>query len=563
MRVTPRRGNRRRGATVAVATAVVLSTLAACSGGGGGTSNAGPRGDGVLNVGMPNAPQADNSNPFLATSASVSLGYRAMIYEPLAMYNGIRPAEDARPWLAAEWEWNEDFTELVITAQDGPEWSDGTAFSAADIAYTFQLVMDTPAFNGAAIPFEEVEQDGDTVRLTFGESQFVNQNRILGTYIVPEHIWSEQDSPETWENREPVGTGPYVLETFTPQTVTLTRRDSYWQGLPEVEELRYTSYNDNNAQTTALANGDSEWSFVFMPDYENVYIAKNPDHHNLWFPTSLGVHGLWLNTDQEPFDDPALRRAVSQVINRDDIHVQAHAGLYPALENPTGLPLPAGEPFLAPEYRDATVEADADAARAELEDAGYDTSGDTLLDPDGNAVTVDLIGPAGWSDYLTALSIISDNLGEIGIEATLNTQTVESWRTAVDNGEFDATLHWTNSGGTPYDMYQHIMDGGMYHPVGEGSPGGNFGRYQNPEADAALDTYATTSDEGEREEALHTLQRILVEDVPMVPTVAGPIGAQYNTTNWVGWPDESDPYGPPQPTQPNALDIVLRLKAAE
>ncbi|WP_103528833.1 ABC transporter substrate-binding protein [Streptomyces sp. SM12] len=553
---------RSRGVAGSAAALLALTMLAGCSA-DGGSSGGSSGGDGVLNVGMPNSPQANNSNPFLATSAGASLGYRAMIYEPLAMANGARPADDPQPWLASEWEWNEDYTALSLTIQDGPIWSDDTEFSAADVAYTFNLVKDTPAFNGAAIAFEDITLDGDTVELTFGESQFVNQTRILGTTIVPEHIWSEIDEPETWDNKEPVGTGPYVLKTFTPQTITLTRRDAYWKGLPEVEELRYTSYNDNNAQTTALANGDSEWSFVFMPDYENVYINKDPEHHNLWFPTGLGVHGLWLNTDRAPFDDPALRRAVSMVINRDDIHVQAHAGLYPALENPTGLPLPAGEAFLAPEFQGVVQEPDVDGAKAELEDAGYDLSGDTLLDPDGNPVSITLTDPAGWSDYLTALSIISDNLAEIGIESTVQTQTVDAWRNAVDNGEFDATLHWTNSGATPYDMYQHIMDGAMYHPIGEGSPGGNFGRYQNEDADAALKEYATTSDEDARTEALYELQRILVEDVPMVPTVAGPIGAQYNTRNWVGWPDESDPYAPPQPTQPNALEVVLRLKAAE
>ena len=61
------------------------------------------------------------------------------------------------------------------------------------------------------------------------------------------------------------------MKSFTPQTTTLRSRDAYWQDLPKVKELRYTSYNDNNAQTTALANGASEWSFVFVPNVKAVY----------------------------------------------------------------------------------------------------------------------------------------------------------------------------------------------------------------------------------------------------------------------------------------------------
>jgi peptide/nickel transport system substrate-binding protein len=554
---------RSRSVVGATAALLALSLLAACSssddaGGGGKAGNA----NGVLTVGMPNGALANNSNPFLATSAGNSLGYRVMIYEPLAMVNGVRPAEDPQPWLASAWEWAEDYQTLTLTVQDGPEWNDGTAFSAADVAYTFNLVKDTPAFNGNAIPFGDITQDGDTVVITFDESQFVNQSRILSTLIVPEHIWSEIDDPETHANQEPVGTGPYVLKSFTPQTVTLTARDSYWKGVPEVKELRYTSYNDNNAQTTALANGDCEWSFVFLPDHENIYLAKDPENHNLWFPTGLGIHGLWLNNERAPFDDPEVRKAVSMVIDRQAIHEQAHAGLYPALENPTGLPLPTGEAFLAPEFQGVVQERDVEGARELLEDAGYSFDGGKLVSADGDSYRVTLTDPAGWSDYLTALSIIADDLKEIGIDASVETQTVDGWRNSVDTGDFDATLHWTNGGPTPYDMYQHIMDAALYRPLGEASPGGNFGRFQSAAAGQALEEYANATDEDVRTEALYELQRILVNEVPMVPTVAGPIGALYSTKNWEGWPDESNPYGPSQPTQLNALDIVLRLTPA-
>ncbi|ONK09939.1 ABC transporter substrate-binding protein [Streptomyces sp. MP131-18] len=547
--------------TAAGSALLALAVLAGCSG-SSGPEGPGSGSGGVLNVGMPNGPQADNSNPFLDTSAGASLGYRAMIYEPLAMTNVVRPEQEPKPWLATAWEWAEDFTSVSFTIQDGPTWSDDEPFSAEDVAFTFELLASNDALNTAGIPYEDVVLDGSTVTVNFAESQFVNQTRILDTYIVPEHIWGELDAPETFENQEPVGTGPYVLESFTPQTVTLTRRDSYWQDLPAVEELRYTSYNDNNAQTTALANGDTEWSFVFMPDYENVFVDRDPENHKLWFPTGLGIHGLWINVEREPFDDPALRRAMAMVIDRQAIHEQAHAGLYPALENPTGLPLPAGESFLAPEYQGVTQEIDVEGARQVLEEAGYELTGDTLNTPEGEPVSLTLTDPAGWSDYLTALSIISDNLAEIGIEATVETQTVDAWTNSVNAGGFDATLHWTNTGATPYDMYQHIMDGDNYKPIGEASPAGNFGRFQHEEADQALEEYANATDEGTRTEALHTLQRILVEEVPMIPTVAGPIGAEYSTKNWVGWPTEEDPYAPPQPTQRGALDVVLNLEPA-
>lgn len=555
----------RRTLAVATGVALSLSLLAACSDANSNRNNNGgdSAGNGVLTVGMPNGPQANNSNPLLETSAGASLGYRSMIYEPLVMTNGIAPEEEGKPWLAEEWSWNEDFTELVLTVREGPTWSDGEAFDAEDVAFTFQLLKDHAGLNAGAIPFEEITQDGNQVTVTFGSSQFVNQVKIYQTYIVPQHIWSEVDNPETFENQEPVGTGPYTLKTFTPQTITLTRRDEYWQDLPQVEELRYTGYNDNNAATTALANGELEWSYVFIPNFEDVYLSHDPENFNLWFPTGLGIHGLWINTQREPFDDVNLRQAMNMVIDRQAIHEQGHAGAFPVVESPTGLPLPAGEAFLAPEYQGVTVERDVEGARALLEEAGYTFDGDTLLTPEGDAVTMSLVDPAGWSDYLTSLSVISDNLAEIGIEASVETATVDGWRNSVDAGGFDATLHWTNGGATPYDSYQHVMDDSLLKPIGEASPGGNFGRFESEAAGEALREYANAADDAARTEAMNELQRIFVEEVPMIPTVASPVGAEYSTQNWVGWPSEEDPYAPPQPTQRNALEVVLNLEPAD
>ena len=79
---------------------------------------------------------------------------------------------------------------------------------------------------------------------------------------------------------------------------------------------------------------------------------------------------------------------------------------------------------------------------------------------------------------------------------------------------------------------------------------------------AALAEYANAADDATRAKSLAVLQKIMVEQVPMIPTSAGPIGAEYSTKSWVGWPSEEDPYGPPHATLPNALQIVMKLKPA-
>ncbi len=576
----------KRAFATGVATALAIAGVAACGSSGGSkadnssnspstndnsgatssssSSPADAKPSGVLKIGMPNGQQTENYNPFLGSSAGASLGFRAMIYEPLVMENPIRPSDEGKPWLATKWTWNADYTKVDITVRDGVKWSDGQSMTADDVAFTFQLLKDNPSINGNALPFDSITTNGNVVTVTFTSSQFVNQAKVLGTIVVPKHIWASAGDPSKFVDKDAVGTGPYTIKSFTPQTITLDVRDSYWQPLPKIAELQYTSYSGNDTETQALANGEAEWGFVFIPDVKNVYESKDPDHNKIWFPPNLGAHGLWINTTKKPFDDKYLRQAMNMVINRDDIFNQGEAGyFYPPITNITGIPTPAGASFIADKYKDNNVKVDVDGAKKLLTDHGYKFQGNNLIDPSGKQVKITLADPAGWSDYITDLEIIKDNLSQIGIQATVNKEDQDAWFKDVDTGNFDAVMHWTNGGATPYDIYQNIMDGAILKPIGTSGVAGNYGRFDSKDATAALKAYATASDDASRKAALDQIEDIFVDQMPVLLTSASNVGAEYNTKNWTGWPDEQNPYAPPQPTQQNALDVVLHLTPAK
>jgi peptide/nickel transport system substrate-binding protein len=124
-------------------------------------------------------------------------------------------------------------------------------------------------------------------------------------------------------------------------------------------------------------------------------------------------------------------------------------------------------------------------------------------------------------------------------------------------------MHWTNGGSTPYDFYENIMDGANLKPIGTDSPNGNYGRFNSPQATQALKDYANAADDASRAKALSTIEDIMVQQTPMIPTSAGNVGAEYSTKNWTGWPDDSSVYAGGQPTIPNALQVVLALTPAK
>lgn len=546
---------------IAAATATTL-LLAGCGGGepaANPNDTAGAAPTAALTIGMPNGSQTNNSNPFIPTSAARSMGYATVIYEPMAQINTTHPEKDPTPWLAKSWQWNKDYTTVTITPREGVKWSDGKPFTANDIAFSIKLRMKYEAINSEGLPYKTVTNTNDSVTVTFKSNQFVNSHKFINLVIVPKHVWSSIKDPTTDLNQHPIGTGPYVLDTWTNQGVTLKANPSYWGKKPQVPVLRYTSYNDNNALTTALSNGDVQWGWTFIANYKKVYIDKDPANHKVWYPTNLGADVLYVNTTKPPFDDAAARRAVAEVIDRKAISTQASSGVSPAISSVTGLPTPAGDPFIASEFKDKTFSSDAATAKKILTDAGYKYSGDKLLGKDGTPISVTLQDPAGWSDYLTGLQVIAQNMKSIGITAKVEAPNADTWTTDVGNGNFDAVLHWTDSGATPWNSYTSMMGGSYYKPIGQNAAY-NFGRYHSKEADSALNEYAKASTDAEREAALTKVQQVFVRDMPVIPTTARPSLAEYSVKNYVGWPDDSNPYATPDPTLSSAAQIILNLK---
>lgn len=551
-------------AVAGLAAAVLLMTgCGGSSDGAGTTGGSGGGGKGaVLTIGMPNGTQTDNHNPFGSTSSAKSLGYANVLYEPIAQVNDINPAEEPIPWLASEWEWNTDFTQITITPREGVLWSDGETLTADDIAFSYQMRKDNPSINADALPYGDISVADGKVVVTFTNGQFTNQAKLLKLLIVPKHIWEKVAEPGEDVNKNPIGTGPYTLESWTPQAATLKARTDYWGGELAVPELRYSSYTDNAALTNALISGEVQWGWTFIPSIEDIFISADSEHNKFWAAAGLGADVLYLNTTVAPFNDVAVRKAVSMVLDRDQTSELATTGQVPAINSVVGLPEPAGTPFITADFVGKEFTPDVEGAKKVLTDAGYTYSGDTLIDPSGAPVFFTLSNPAGWSDYLTGLELISAAVKEIGIDTSVDAMNQDAWFTAIAEGDFQASMHWTDTGATPWDIYANIMDGAQLKPVGE-SAAWNFGRFDNVAATTALATYASSPDPAVRDEALATIQQVFVDEVPAISVLTRPYSAQYTTKNYVGWPDAENPYAPPTPTLVQASLILTKLKPAQ
>ncbi|MCE0509226.1 ABC transporter substrate-binding protein [Microbacterium aurugineum] len=542
-------------------TALGISALAGCSAGGGGDESGSGAGSASLTIAKPDgAITTESNNPYVGDSSASKYGYGKVIFETLALVNQTGD-RGVTPWLAESIEWNDDYTVLTVVPRADVTWSDGEPFTADDIVYSYELAS-TPALDTAGLQLDSAAVDGDKVVLTFAASKYVNQARALHVPIVPKHIWENLDDPATdpVKGDDLVGTGPYVLSNWSTESVTLDARDDYWGGDLAVPELHYVSYGDNTALTTALANGDADWAQAFIPQIEEQFLSVDPEHNKFWAAPTTGSATLFMNLQQKPFDDPAFRQALAWVIDRDAYVDIAREGASEAVWSVTGLSSIL-EDEIQPEFKDVDYSVDAEKARDLLETAGYTWKGDALIDPDGAPVSFTLSVPSGWSDWNTAQELIAEDVTEaIGAEVKIDMPDWGGWADPRDNGTFSAIIHWLEDSGTAYGLYTSTMDPRW---ISDGKAGFNFGRFDDPEATAALNSYANASSDEERTAALDTLQTIFAEQVPAIPLGAHPLLGEFNTRNYVGWPSEEDPYASADPTQQNIVQILTKLKPAE
>lgn len=545
-------------AAAGVAAALVLTGCA----GGSGDDDSSSSGTAALTIAKPDgAITTESNNPYLGDSSASKYGYAKVIYESLALVN---PTGDlgTTPWLAESVTWNEDYTQLTAVARSGVKWSDGEDFTADDIAFSFTQVLDGTLNDTNALDLKSVSVDGDTVTIEFNSSKYTQQARVLHFQIVPEHIWADIADPNTdpvTGEGQVVGTGPYVLDSWTTEAVTLTANPDYWGGELSVPELHYVSYGDNAALTTALATGEADWAQAFIPQIQDSYLSADPDNKFLVSPTA-GAGTLFMNLQTKPFDDPALRQALAWTIDRQAYVDIAREGASEAVWSVTGLGALL-EDEIIPEYAGQDYSVDVDHAREILTDAGYTWEGESLIDPDGEAVSFSISVPAGWSDWNTEQALIAEELKEgLGIEVKVDQPDWGGWDAARQEGTFQAIIHWLEDTGNAYGLYTSTMDPKW---IVDGKAAFNFGRFDDPAVTEALNTYANAASDADREAALAVMQTAFVENVPAIPLGAHPLLGEFNTRNYVGWPSEEDQYASADPTQPAIVQILTKLQPAD
>jgi peptide/nickel transport system substrate-binding protein len=376
-----------------------VTALASCSAGADPNT---PPGDGTggaqeqtIDIGLGAAP----ANLDMTTTAGAAIPQALMynLYEGLVKLDG---EGNVQPLLAKSWEISDDRMTYTFALQEGVTFSNGDPFTAETVKFSLERVPDwkanTPS-NLSAI--ESVEAVSDTeveIRLSRPD------NHVLFWLATPLGAMFSPNGVDDLANRA-IGTGPYVLDNYNRnESLTLRRNPDYWGDMPALDRAALRYYSDANAPMNALRSGDLDAVYQTQAS-DQVKQFEAQDDFNVQIGSTPGIVVMSMNSQQEPLDDPRVRKAIILGIDREAVNTTATNSYGTVL----GAPVPPNDPW----YTDMSGEYPYDPDQAEqlLSDAG------------ASELSLQMTVPS--LPYAQTISqVVKSDLAKIGITVRLQSQ---------------------------------------------------------------------------------------------------------------------------------------------
>ncbi len=300
----------------------VLSACGSSSqpGSSSATATAAPKRGGVLRAGITGGSSSDS----LDALNPVSWADYALV---LQMYEGLFVLDanaKVTPLLAEEATPNADATVWTIRLKSGVTWHNGKDLTPEDVMYTFRRILDpkNPTSGMSLINLIDTGQmkklDARTLRITC-KAPFSTFPQAAAT------DWYVPIVPEGYDPTKPVGTGPFELVHFAPgQQSTFKRNPNYWQtGLPYVDQVIMTEYNDETSQTNALVGGQVDVVNLLSSD---ILPALTGQGKKVLISNASGMTPFTMRVDSSPFNDVRVRQAMRLIIDRTQMLNLVFAG---------------------------------------------------------------------------------------------------------------------------------------------------------------------------------------------------------------------------------------------
>lgn len=406
---------------------------------------------------------------------------------------------DIAPGLAESWEPNDDGSVWTFHLRQGVKWQDGTDFTSADVAATFDRLS---AANNAGLAGVIAEGSVDTSDPATAVVTLLGPNGnfpyLVSVYNAQSVITPAAYATGTTLDSSPNGTGPWKLTKFDAATgAEYARNDAWWGDAPALATTTFQFYDDTGSMVTAAAAGEVD-TLVQFQVVGGEALFDNPDFNVVGFPAATHRQ-VWMRCDEGQFTDKRVRQALGYSIDRQALIDTLFKGKADIGNDHVIAPV---YPYFDPSVPQRTY--DPDKAKQLLADAGF---------PDGISAVLHF-GNLQEIPQLAQLIQAQAAAGGFTLELageSLDTFYGAQWcpadQTPPCYGAAELGIVDYGHRATP-DVYLNaaLRTGGDW----------NSSQYSSADFDAAFAAYQAAIGVEAQKAACKTIEEILVEDTPVV-----------------------------------------------
>lgn len=413
----------------------------------------------------------------------------------LLLFNGLTGHDGDNavvPALAKSWDFDEETCTYTFHLEEDVRWHDGEPFTAEDVQFTIEAIMDPENGSENAPNFEDVEEitviDDHTIsfRLSAPNVAFLDYMTMA---ILPKHLLEGEDMQTADFFRSPIGTGPYKLASWDEgQAITLEKNADYFRGEPNIDTIVFKIVPDDNAKALQLRAGELDLALLTPKDAASFADEEGFACYDM---ETADYRGILFNFQNEYWQENRdLIPAVCYAIDREAIIDAVLLGQGMAAYGPLQRNVYNYEDV---EHYDYAPE----KARAVLEAAGCVLGEDGFYTRNGETVGFVLSVGAGDQVRIDMAQIVAQQLREIGMDVTVNIPAQVDW-----SGQMAYLIGW----GSPFDADDHT-----YKVFGT-DKGANYSGYSNADVDRYLTEARESDDPAVRAEAYANFQKALAAD---------------------------------------------------
>ncbi len=388
--------------------------------------------------------------------------------------------------------------------------------NADDVIFSFQRMLDEKHpyhdVNGGEYPYFDSLQFADSVQNIRKIGEYSVEIRLnspdasflwhLATHYAPilsaeyaEHL-AKEDKKERLD-REPVGTGPYLLNEYrNGQYIRLTRNGDYWRGLPRMQQVVVDLGSGGTGRLSKLLTGECD--VLAYPAASQLTILRNDPRLRLSLRPGMNVAYLALNVRKPPLDDRRVREAIALAINNDRLMQSIYYG---TAETAASI-LPRAS--WAYDNESQVTEYNPQKARQILQDLGLTN------------FNLHLWVPSASQSYnpspLKTAELIQADLAQIGVTVTIVPVEGRFQEARLMELSHDLTLAgWATDSNDPDSFFRPLLSCAAIRSQS------NYAHWCDPTFDEVLQNALSSQQLSKRIDYYQQAQRILAEQLPVLP----------------------------------------------